>query len=668
LLPRLGSRGGLSQEAEARFWRRLNGEGQFASGSTLRVLRQDALSKEWVCYMADAKAGGSKPRQYKASDKRQDRAHQQPQRDDKCPLCVGREEATEVLRVWPNGELVEREGMPEDPEDRQRWIVRALRNPFPYLLTPEELYTTQFPGDRKKHAACFGDNDNEAAAPDAQHPLYQTADGFGASEVVVESPRHNELLGVSTDEQVGHGLRALAARGRSLRSCGRVLQLMYFKQYGAEASGSLIHPHMQVCSLPIVSASLRAALGDHREFLEAHGYCAVQKLYVEDVCGDNPLAVSRFLHKTEHFVASIPFAKVARGRIVIAPKRHCARFEDCSDEELMDLGAMLRLIMACLYRLRDDPSYNLFWETAPMERAFPDPADLEAVERSFCWTLHVRVPNKVSGFGLSSGVEVTRQLPEQEARELRSAIVHELAAPLRTDLGIEGTPRRRSMAELEFPATVGPFMMTQADLAGAFNAFYRAHRLPLPDARSDESFMAGFDPCLAGAEEGETIFCQTSPLQRITLDARSRAAASIPADAVYYAWSYPAAPDDAARLRGARSAERSFFEHGGFMYLSENREAVAATSISPAAFGTSLIFGGAQALPEEAAERLARQGRFQAITLEAMLRKDATHFGWLRPGEFSESVDCPHGAFAYRFSAGPPRYYPLIRGPAHGDA
>ena len=55
-------------------------------------------------------------------------------------------------------------------------------------------------------------------------------------------------------------------RGRSLRKCQRVLQLMfpscsefsqgfgcqcqpktlrYFKQYGAEASGSLIHPHMQ---------------------------------------------------------------------------------------------------------------------------------------------------------------------------------------------------------------------------------------------------------------------------------------------------------------------------------------------------------------------------------------------------------------------------------------
>ena len=38
----------------------------------------------------------------------------------------------------------------------------------------EELYEKPFPFDRSKHAACFGDNDNHAANPDADHPLYRS--------------------------------------------------------------------------------------------------------------------------------------------------------------------------------------------------------------------------------------------------------------------------------------------------------------------------------------------------------------------------------------------------------------------------------------------------------------------------------------------------------------
>ncbi|CAJ1447877.1 unnamed protein product, partial [Effrenium voratum] len=232
----------LSWEGETRFWRRLGGQGEYQGGSRLRLLRMDALTRNWCCFFVDLKAGPSKARQYRSKQRQEPRAHEQPAHDDKCPLCKGREEATEVLRVWPDGRLEEREGLPEQEEDKTKWLVRVLRNPFPYLLTPQELYEKSFPGDRSKHAACFGDHDNHAANPDADHPLYRMVDGFGASEVVVESPTHNALIGIAEDNQVINTLRAMAARGRSLRKCQRVLQLMYFKQYGMEASGSLIHP------------------------------------------------------------------------------------------------------------------------------------------------------------------------------------------------------------------------------------------------------------------------------------------------------------------------------------------------------------------------------------------------------------------------------------------
>eukprot|EP00928_Gymnodinium_smaydae_P077161 TRINITY_DN6035_c0_g2_i1.p1 TRINITY_DN6035_c0_g2~~TRINITY_DN6035_c0_g2_i1.p1 ORF type:complete len:706 (-),score=144.93 TRINITY_DN6035_c0_g2_i1:162-2279(-) len=656
-----------TQEGEEKFWQGLSGEGWDASSSFVRVLRQDVLTKRWVCFLVDAKGGGGKPRQYKKTSAKKDRAHEQPEHVDKCPLCPGNEIDNEVLRIWPDGRLEEFESTPSAESGlRSSWLVRVLRNPFPYLLTPKDLYEKPFPGDAKKHAACFGAHGNDITNPDASDPFYPTVDAFGASEVVVESPIHNALIGISTDEQTTHALRAMAARGRTLRKHESVSQLLYFKQYGAAAGGSLVHPHMQVCSLPIVSGYMRMRLREHQDFYREHGCCAVQKLYVDDVCGHNSIMVARLLLQTEHFVASVPYAQVPRGRIVIAPKRHCSRFEDSTEEELRDLGALLRLLLASLYRLRDDPAYNLFWESAPCPGALGAEQD-DDIERSFRWTLHVRVPPSISGFGLASGVEVTKQLPEQEAREIRGAILQELISPLRSEVCTTSSERPAEAAAAaggaptarprEFPETVGPFMMIQADLTHAFNAYCQRNATAAPDPSGDATWSCGLDLLSANAGSDDGVALQLSPVDRITLNATRKALASIPKEAEYYAWSYPNGSIADPLLSGS---ERAFLKYGGFVYFNERWEVVATTCISPAPLGTSLVFGPPVDLAGPVEDRLTRQGRFRETTLKAIQAKGAMQFAWIRPKEFGKDVDCPHGAFAYKFKDGPTKYYPII--------
>eukprot|EP00913_Durusdinium_trenchii_P018752 g17622.t1 len=436
----------------------------------------------------------------------------------------------------------------------------------------------------------------------------------------------------------------MAARGRSLRKCQRVLQLMYFKQYGAEASGSLIHPHMQICSLPIVSRSLERRLQEHRD--RPWWRHRFHKIYVEDVTGGNAMSVSRLVHQTEHFVASVPFAQVPRGRIIVAPKRHCSRFEDSTEEELKDLGRLLRLLLASLYRFKD------------AARASKAADRGREVERSFCWTLHIRVPQKSSGFGLASGVDVTRQLPEEEAREMRTALLQEVAYPIRT-AGFDA-----ELLNLEFPNTVGPFVMVKAaQFPRVFNEFFSLPHAKKPDPNSETSFMVGVQPCEIGLEEGEFLFCHCSPLHPTTLSTATRAAAGIPKSAAYFAWAYPVDKSKHPEL----------------------------WPLSPTSVGTGLLFGGSSPLPEEVSEALSRQGRFQEVTLEALLRKGATHFAWLRPKdhgdplrlravhdqshfifrcicfdqEFSScGLHCPSGAFAYKFADGEEaRYFPVAGKP-----
>jgi len=79
-------------------------------------------------------------------------------------------------------------------------------------------------------------------------------------------------------------------------------------------------------------------------------------------------------------------------------------------------------------------------------------------------------------------------------------------------------------AVLDFPVCVGPFTMSPARLAGAFNAFYRQHQFPKPDPTSDENSMAGLDPSAAGQGMRDIVFGQISPLHEITLDEETKAA------------------------------------------------------------------------------------------------------------------------------------------------
>lgn len=78
------------------------------------------------------------------------------------------------------------------------------------------------------------------------------------------------------------------------------------------------------------------------------------------------------------------------------------------------------------------------------------------------------MPQKSSGFGLASGVDVTRQLPEEEAREMRTALLQEVAYPIRS-AGFDA-----EQLNLEFPNTVGPFATRRSIVEGRPRAGWRS--------------------------------------------------------------------------------------------------------------------------------------------------------------------------------------------------
>merc|ERR1712107_273285 len=93
-------------------------------------------------------------------------------------------------------------------------------------------------------------------------------------------------------------------------------------------------------------------------------------------------------------------------------------------------------------------------------------------------------------------------------------------------------------------------------------------------------------------------------------------------------------------------------------------EAIGTNSIVPVALDSpGLTFGRSHILPERIAVVLTQHGRFQEVNLEMLTERGATHFAWIRPGEFCDDIANPNGSFAYKFGGRGPRYYPVVDTP-----
>ncbi len=118
----------------------------------------------------------------------------------------------------------------------------------------------------------------------------------------------------------------------------------------------------------------------------------------------------RVVLMTEHFVGFEPFASPTPFCTHIYPRRHMASFGDISGKEILDLGRVLRTILAKLYFGLADPDFNLTVRTAP--------AECVGV-KYFHWYLSV-IPRltRVAGFELGSGMFINTVLPEAAAQFL----------------------------------------------------------------------------------------------------------------------------------------------------------------------------------------------------------------------------------------------------------
>lgn len=334
--------------------------------SPMSEFRKDPVTGRWVIIASERE---KRPGHFGARNR--------SARPGPCPFCAGNEAMTPP-EVW-----AQREGhtRPNTPG----WRVRVVPNKYPALAN---------------RGRWSGRNDG----------LYESWQGLGVHEVIIESPNHVVNIGALSAAHFADILRAYRDRMRDLERDTRWGYVLLYKNQGEHAGATLKHIHSQLVALPTVPKEAVDELSGAKRHYESTGrciYCAI--IETEFYSGERLVAAS------ESFVALCPFAARFAYEIWILPKNHAAAFEQSSDLDIVALAHLLRETVTRLNRALDNPPFNFFVHTMPVH---------ETPSAHYHWHIEILPQlSRAAGFEWGTGSHMNSVAPEDAARLLRDAAV-----------------------------------------------------------------------------------------------------------------------------------------------------------------------------------------------------------------------------------------------------
>ncbi|MCL6638165.1 MAG: galactose-1-phosphate uridylyltransferase [Firmicutes bacterium] len=290
-----------------------------------------------------------------------------------CPLCEGNEGMT------PPEIIAFRE--PGTERDKPGWWVRVVPNKFPALRIEGE---TSF----------------------CRSGIYETMNGVGAHEVIVESTDHEPGLDTQTAKQIEEVLWAWRERSLDLRRDTRLKYIQIFKNTGSTAGASLEHTHSQLIAMPLVPAEVREEIERVKEYARTRGSCAFCDMINQELKSQDRVVIDG-----THFLSFCPYASRFPFETWIVPKEHQYDFVRIREEQVKELAQVLRSTLRKMTALVKGIPYNMVLHTSPVNMQ---------EEREYHWHLEI-LPRLtiMAGFELSTGYYINPTPPEMAAQAMR---------------------------------------------------------------------------------------------------------------------------------------------------------------------------------------------------------------------------------------------------------
>jgi UDPglucose--hexose-1-phosphate uridylyltransferase len=237
----------------------------------------------------------------------------------------------------------------------------------------------------------------------------------GASELIVESPRHDETLATIDPEQLEDVLWMYRDRLLDLKRDSQIRDILVSRRHKKPGVGPH-HPYSRVTAIPIVFDDKRRELREAREYYQYKRRCLYCDLLRQEIA-----ARERVVRLTKSFACLVPYA--ARGPLEawIFPRRHGWSYEDAlTAETAPELSGLLSQLFAAFARDFGDPGYEFVLHTAPNVRSRILLGEWATIRDDYHW--HVEILAQPEAANRVGGIFVNDLPPEETAANLRQAL------------------------------------------------------------------------------------------------------------------------------------------------------------------------------------------------------------------------------------------------------
>jgi UDPglucose--hexose-1-phosphate uridylyltransferase len=242
-------------------------------------------------------------------------------------------------------------------------------------------------------------------------------DGFGAHEIIIDTPNHLHAMSEWSQRTFFNWLKTIQTRIHDLRNDSRIAYISVFKNHGASAGASQSHPHTQLIGLPIVPKNVA------RKYERIHNYyMSSGRILVDDIIEEERLDGSRVVIETDSFIAFCPFASEHPFEVMITSNLVPAELDKIGDNELEELSALLQELFKIMELQLGNFDFNLSISVSPMKKPFDPDSNLKQVPTVCRFTIRI-MPRiyRHGGFEIATATMINPVQPEHCAQLLRDS-------------------------------------------------------------------------------------------------------------------------------------------------------------------------------------------------------------------------------------------------------
>ena len=245
--------------------------------------------------------------------------------------------------------------------------------------------------------------------------MFEYWEGFGAHEIVIDTPDHHTSMTQWKVTEVGFWLKTLRERVRDLRRDHRIAYLSLFKNEGQLSGSTQNHSHTQIIGLPIIPKE------DAQRYLREYNYYKTTgKAMLALMVHQEEENGVRIVSKGGDFTAYCPYASSYPFEVMISSQKELGQIDSLSDGSIEDVSHLLLSTLKRLERQLGCFHFNLSILTPPLQEVSVGYDEFNTIDKYSRFAIRI-MPRlyRHGGFEANTGVLINPVVPEIAAKLLR---------------------------------------------------------------------------------------------------------------------------------------------------------------------------------------------------------------------------------------------------------